>query len=378
VPNITARVESLSPVNGVAITPEIKDAVEHKFVFKPLIVGGKSEHFVKGIKEANAVFTIDSRKNAGAGAQTVDLVGRTAELGQLQEQWQMLQMGQGQAVVVTGGAGIGKTALTSAFAQGVRADEFKPVVMLLKASEHRKSSPLFTAAQVLKRWALAKLGERAQVRRALKDAGLEDRADELSAPLLAVLGIDGTDNSIPFDDSKAALLELLLALPKWKPLMIVVEDTEQIDALSLVMFVELAKQLSSLKMFLVMCWRNENGLPAGSCLVDWMADDVGGQHLHVGKMSKAEIAEAIAEGKALPTEVTAHIVKHGEGVPLHLEQLTRSVLVSDVLQLSADGGNCSLTGNLSELALGLRAGRPQPQVEHRREHGLRVRSPPHP
>jgi len=113
--------ESLSPVNGMAITPDIEDAVEHKFACKPLIVGSKSEHFVMGIKQAIAVFTIDSNKNAGAGAQTVDLVGRTAELGQLQDQWQMLQMGQGQAVVVTGGAGIGKTALTSAFTQGVRA-----------------------------------------------------------------------------------------------------------------------------------------------------------------------------------------------------------------------------------------------------------------
>jgi len=234
VPNIAARMESLSPTNGMAITPAIKDAVEHKFLCKPLVIGGKSSHFVKGIKEAIEVFTVDSHKNAGAGAATVELVGRTAELGQLEDQWQMLQMGQGQAVVVTGGAGIGKTALTSAFAQNLRAEESKPVVMLLKASEHRKSSLLFTAAQVLKRWASAELGEWAQVRRALKDAGLEDQADELSAPLLAVLGIDSADGSVPFEDSKAALLELLLALPKWKPLIVVVEDTEQIDALSLV------------------------------------------------------------------------------------------------------------------------------------------------
>jgi len=385
VPNIAARMESLSPTNGMAITPAIKDAVEHKFVCKPLIVGGKSSHFVKGIKQAIEVFTIDSHKNAGAGEHSVDLVGRTAELGQLEDQWQMLQMGQGQAVVVTGGAGIGKTALTSAFAQGVRADESKPVVMLLKASEHRKSSPLFTAAQVLKRWASAELGERAQVRRALKDAGLEDRADTLSAPLLAVLGIEGSESSIPFGDSKAALIEVLTALPKvrglavylqlptpaapadhllslalasrslqYKPLMIVVEDTEQIDAMSLELFDELAKQLGSLKLFLVMCWRNDAGLPAGSCLVDWMEDEIGGAHIHVGKMSKAEaeeMAEVIAEGKALPKEVVAHVVKHGEGVPLHLEQLTRSVLVSDVLKLSADGGSYTLTGNLSDLAL---------------------------
>jgi len=49
--------------------------------------------------------------------------------------------------------------------------------------------------------------------------------------------------------------------------------------------------------------------------------------------------------------VLSHVVKHGEGVPLHLEQLTRSVLSSDVLKLSADGTSYSLTGNLSELAL---------------------------
>ena len=40
VPNIAARMESLSPVNGMAITPEIKDAVEHKFVCKPLAIDG--------------------------------------------------------------------------------------------------------------------------------------------------------------------------------------------------------------------------------------------------------------------------------------------------------------------------------------------------
>ena len=45
------------------------------------------------------------------------------------------------------------------------------------------------------------------------------------------------------------------------------------------------------------------------------------------------------------------MVKHGEGVPLHLEQLTRSVLSADVLKLSADGGTYTLTGNLSDLAL---------------------------
>jgi len=58
--------------------------------------------------------------------------------------------------------------------------------------------------------------------------------------------------------------------------------------------------------------------------------EIGATHIHVNKISKAEseeMAEAIADGKALPEEVTDHVIRHGQGVPLHLEQLTRSVLV---------------------------------------------------
>jgi len=74
-----------------------------------------------------------------------------------------------------------------------------------------------------------------------------------------VLGIEGSEASIPFSESKEALIEVRTALPKYKPIMIVVEDTEQIDAMSLELFDELAKQLGWLKLFLVMCWRNDSG-----------------------------------------------------------------------------------------------------------------------
>ena len=56
----------------------------------------------------------------------------------------------------------------------------------------------------------------------------------------------------------ASALAVLTALPRYKPLMIVVEDTEQIDAMSLELFDELAKQLGSLKLFLCMCWRYDS------------------------------------------------------------------------------------------------------------------------
>jgi len=62
----------------------------------------------------------------------------------------------------------------------------------------------------------------------------------------------------------------LLALPKLKPLIIVVEDTEQIVDSGAVR--RAGQAVGSLKVFLVMSWRNNAWLPAGSCLAHAGAD----------------------------------------------------------------------------------------------------------
>jgi len=53
VPNIAARMEALSPVDGMAVTPSIKDSVSHKFVCELFVTDDQKDgkHKVKGIKK---------------------------------------------------------------------------------------------------------------------------------------------------------------------------------------------------------------------------------------------------------------------------------------------------------------------------------------
>ena len=57
----------------------------------------------------------------------------------------------------------------------------------------------------------------------------------------------------------------------------------------------------------------------------------------------------LAGGKALPTEVVAHIVAKTDGVPLYVEELTKMLLASDLLRAEAE--HYVLTGPLSTMAI---------------------------
>jgi len=385
VPNIAARMESLSPTNCCAMTPAVTSMVEHKFKFK-LLLGDDEAHvgegrwYVKGIAEPIEVFTVEGERDERPG-RARNLVGREAEMASLQTVYDgiMLGAGAGHAVIATGPSGIGKTALVAGFAQQLRGE---PLVLFVKACEHRKSTPLYTAGQLLRavleqacsienegsnggahNWAVMRSAVNAKdtIRKALELVGLGGRADELLEPLLDVLELDGELTTAKWSsvDSKLAILALVAALSRSREraVMIVVQRADQLDHRSLEVFDELVRgELQQLRMLLVMNFRTAADLepiPAGSCRAAWLKSGIA-THAPVARMPDADakaMAVAVADGKGLPADVLSHIVKHGDGVPLHLEQLTRSVLAAGVMKLNDDESAYSLTGAMATIAL---------------------------
>jgi hypothetical protein len=57
----------------------------------------------------------------------------------------------------------------------------------------------------------------------------------------------------------------------------------------------------------------------------------------------------LARGKALPAEVVEHIVARTDGVPLYVEELTKMLLASELLQEEVD--HYTLTGSLTAVAI---------------------------
>jgi predicted ATPase len=72
----------------------------------------------------------------------------------------------------------------------------------------------------------------------------------------------------------------------------------------------------------------------------------------LNRLERPEVEALIgyqADGKLMPSEVIEHILAKADGVPLYVEELTKSILESDYLHEEAD--RYALTGTLSEVAI---------------------------
>jgi predicted ATPase len=164
------------------------------------------------------------------------------------------------------------------------------------------------------------------------------RAD--SAPLFAALLSLPTDRYSPFELSpqkrKEKTLEALVgqveALSRIEPVLMIVEDAHWIDPTSQELLDALVSRLSTLPVMLMVTYRSEQYTPRWTTSALVTSITLTG----LTQLQSAELARNVAKGKALPDEVLEQLVMRADGVPLFLEELTKSVLESRLLLEKAD------------------------------------------
>jgi class 3 adenylate cyclase len=114
-PNFAARLQVIAEPNTVVISDSTRRLLGNLFEFEDL--GAKD---LKGISAPMRAWTavrpsaVDSRFEALHGAALTALVGREEELELLSRRWSRAKTGEGQVVLLSGEAGIGKSRLTAA------------------------------------------------------------------------------------------------------------------------------------------------------------------------------------------------------------------------------------------------------------------------
>src|SRR5207249_2820613 len=122
-PNIAARLEGLAPANAVVISAVTARLVQNSFALEDL-----GSHTLHGVTEPLAVsrvrgrLALPSRDAECLTAGAPFLVGREEESGLLRRRWEQSKAGLGQIVLVSGEAGIGKSALVAGLQAQVRAE----------------------------------------------------------------------------------------------------------------------------------------------------------------------------------------------------------------------------------------------------------------
>jgi len=120
VPNLAARLQGLAAPNTVAISEATYRLVEGYFTYESL-----GERTLRGVTQPLTVYRVleasgaTSRLDVAVTQGLTPLVGREQEVGLLLERWAQAKSSQGQVVLLTGDAGIGKSRLVQTLKDSV-------------------------------------------------------------------------------------------------------------------------------------------------------------------------------------------------------------------------------------------------------------------
>ncbi|MEH2506618.1 putative ATPase/class 3 adenylate cyclase [Bradyrhizobium sp. AZCC 1578] len=353
-PNLAARLQTLAEPGTAVISARTRELIGGLFELTDLgmqILKG----FPVPVRPWRVVGegTAESRFEALHGAALTPLVGRENEIGLLLEHWERAKDGEGQVVLLRGEPGIGKSRLVRAL-RG-RLENEPHTTLGHYCSPHHQTSPLYPVIGLLERAAGFAADDPAAARLDKLEALLALSIDDVTAvaPLLAaLLSLETAARYPPIDLSphrqKERTLEELvnqvLGLAKRRPVLALYEDVHWADPTSLELLDLLVDRVGGAPVLVLITFRPEFE-------PHWM------RYAHVtaltlSRLSRRQGAAMVARlsgGKALPAAVLDQIVAKTDGVPLFVEELTRTVLEANLLR--DEGDHYALAGPLPPMAI---------------------------
>lgn len=251
-----------------------------------------------------------------ASGELSPLVGRERELGLLEGRWEQAAQGIGQAVFLTGEAGIGKSRLVRELGASLGLDG--DTLLEFQCSDARAGSALHPVADHFRR----RLADQPRgVEALLAEAGVPvaDAAPVMAA-LLSHPGAAHLEPEALKRRTADVVVSYVLAHADRRPVAAVVEDVHWADPSTLELVEDLLGAIAEARVLLIVTFRPSLRPP-------WeLQSHV--SHLSLSPCTRGEAQELITHvaQATLPPEVAQAIVERGDGIPLFIEELTRAAL----------------------------------------------------
>ena len=340
-PNIAARLEGLAKPGSLLISESTYSLTEGLFICEAL--GSQS---LKGISEPVGVYRVKrgadarSRFEAAVSRGLMPLVGREQEIALLLDRWEQAKEGDGQVVLLSGEAGIGKSRIVRMLRDRVATED--PVRLRYQCSPYHTNSALYPIIDQLERAAGFGRDDTSDIKLDKLQALLAQSSSDLAEAVLLLAALLSIPTGDRFDSLEmkpeqqkektlGALINQMNGLAASRPVLIIFEDAHWIDPTSQELLDLIVDHAQAIKALVVITHRPVFNAPWGG-------------HPHVtsltlnrlGRRQSQDMISALTANKPLPKEVLDQILAKTDGVPLFIEELTKAVLEGHLLKEEKD------------------------------------------
>jgi len=332
-PNLAARLQGIAAPDSVVIAEGTRKLLGDLFELADL--GAQDLKGVGGPTRAYAALRSSAQESRFEALHTggmVPLVGREEESELLLRRWAKAKAGEGQGVLLSGEAGIGKSRLTAAFLERLTGEPH--VRMRYFCSPQHTDSALYPIIGHMERAAGLAREDDAKARLDKLDALLaKSSTSPDDATLLADMLSLPNDGRYPTlelapqqrrQKTMEALIRQIETIARHSPVLMIFEDAHWADPSSVEVFGRLVDKIDSLRVLLFVTFRPEFAAP-------WVSRP----HvtaLTINRLAPREVMaliDRVARNRPLPEKIRQDIIERADGIPLFVEEMTKAVLEAE-------------------------------------------------